>query len=55
MVERSTPSRGFTFERIALDPDGPLLGVRETLQWRDEIYLGGFWHRTREAPPGAGL
>ena len=35
-------SRGFAFERIALGPDGPLHGVRETLQFRDEIYLNGF-------------
>ncbi|MGH3785097.1 MAG: hypothetical protein ACRDRG_00760 [Pseudonocardiaceae bacterium] len=33
--------RGFTFARIAPGPDGPLLGVRETLEWRDEIYIGG--------------
>ncbi|MGH3765181.1 MAG: hypothetical protein ACRDTX_08525 [Pseudonocardiaceae bacterium] len=36
-------SGGFAFERIAPGPDGPLLGVRETPEWRDEIYLGGFW------------
>jgi hypothetical protein len=36
-------SRGFAFERIAPGPDAPLRGVRETIQWRDEIYLGGFW------------
>lgn len=34
-------SRGFAFERIAPGPDGPLRGVRETLQFRDEVYLGG--------------
>lgn len=34
--------RGFHFERTALGPDGPLRGVRETDQWRDEIYLRGF-------------
>ncbi|MGH3547869.1 MAG: hypothetical protein ACRDQU_07090 [Pseudonocardiaceae bacterium] len=34
---------GFAFQRIAPGPDGPRLGVRETEQWRDEIYLGGFW------------
>jgi hypothetical protein len=34
--------RGFAFERIAPGADGPLLGVRQTLQWRDTIYLGGF-------------
>ena len=36
-------SGGFAFERIAPGPDGPLLGVRETVQWRDEVYLAGFW------------
>lgn len=36
-------SGGFAFERIAPGPDGPLRGVRETAQWRDEIYLTGFW------------
>lgn len=36
-------SDGFAFERIALGPAGPLLGARETVQWRDEVYLGGFW------------
>ncbi len=34
--------RGFTFERIAPGEDGPLRGVRETVEWQDEIYLGGF-------------
>jgi hypothetical protein len=33
---------GFRFERIATDQDAPLLGVRESLEWRDTIYLGGF-------------
>ena len=33
---------GFHFDRIAEGPDGPLLGVRETVDWRDEIYLAGF-------------
>lgn len=35
---------GFHFQRIALGEDGPLLGVRETCEWRDEIYLAEFWH-----------
>lgn len=44
--------QGFTFQRLAPGPDGPLRGVRETPEWRDEIYLGGFWepescHATR--------
>jgi hypothetical protein len=34
---------GFAFERIAPGEDGPLRGVRQTPQWRDEIYLAGFW------------
>ena len=33
---------GFSFQRVAPGPDGPLWGVRETLQWRDTIYLAGF-------------
>jgi hypothetical protein len=36
-------ARGFALERIAPGPDGSLRGVRETVEWRDEIYLGGFW------------
>jgi hypothetical protein len=40
------------FRRIAPGPDGPLVGVRDTTAWRDEIYLSGFWdpdscHATR--------
>ena len=35
--------RGFVFQRIALGLDGQVRGVRETPEWRDEIYLGGFW------------
>jgi hypothetical protein len=33
---------GFHFDRIAEGPDGPLLGMRENVDWRDEIYLAGF-------------
>lgn len=33
---------GFQFQRLAPGPDGPLWGVRDTDQWRDTIYLGGF-------------
>jgi hypothetical protein len=36
-------SDGFAFERVAPGEDGPLLGVRESVQWRDEILLSGFW------------
>jgi hypothetical protein len=35
---------GFAFERVAPGQDGPLLGVRESIEWRDTIYLGGFGH-----------
>lgn len=34
--------RGFVFQRVAPGPDGPLWGVRETLEWRDTLYLAGF-------------
>jgi hypothetical protein len=30
------------FQRIAPGEDGPLVGFRETLHYRDELYLGGF-------------
>ena len=33
---------GFVFQRIAPGPDGPLCGVRQSRNWLDEIYLGGF-------------
>ena len=33
---------GFSFQRVAPGPDAPLWGVRETLRWRDTIYLAGF-------------
>lgn len=35
--------RGFHFERVAPGDDGPLRGLRETPEHRDEIYLAGFW------------
>lgn len=34
---------GFTFERTGPGQDAPLLGVRETVDWVDEIVLAGFW------------
>lgn len=34
--------RGFAFQRIALGPDGPLRGMRQSAEWVDEVYLGGF-------------
>jgi hypothetical protein len=33
---------GFHFERIAEGPDAPIVAVRETVEWRDELYLAGF-------------
>lgn len=33
---------GFAFERIAPGEDGPLRGVRQSLEWVDELYLAGF-------------
>lgn len=33
---------GFRFQRVAPGPDGPLWGVRDSLDWRDTVYLGGF-------------
>lgn len=33
---------GFAFQRIAPGKDGPLRGIRESVEWQDEIYLGGF-------------
>ncbi len=36
-------SDGFAFRRTAPGPDGPLRGVRDTVQWHDEVYLAGFW------------
>ena len=35
-------SQGFTFQRIVPGPDGPLVGVRETVDYRDTCYLSGF-------------
>lgn len=43
-------SQGFTSQRIAPGPDGPLFARRETTEHHDEIYLGGFGdscHATR--------
>ena len=34
--------QGFRFERVAPGEDGPLRGVRDTPEHRDEIYLAGF-------------
>lgn len=35
--------QGFSFQRLAPGEDGPLLGVRESPQYRDQIYLGDFY------------
>ncbi len=34
-------SRGFSFVRIAPGEDAPLRGVRQSVDWVDEIYLAG--------------
>ncbi|MGH4009787.1 MAG: hypothetical protein ACRDTH_16835 [Pseudonocardiaceae bacterium] len=42
--------QGFAFQRVAPGEDGPLFARRETIDYRDEIYLGGFGdscHATR--------
>ncbi|MGH8918325.1 MAG: hypothetical protein ACRD0H_08320 [Actinomycetes bacterium] len=33
---------GFEFQRIALGPDGALLGTRRTDEWTDIVHLNGF-------------
>jgi hypothetical protein len=41
---------GFVFQRVAPGDDGPLLGTREGIDYRDTCYLGGFGdccHATR--------
>lgn len=43
-------NQGFTFQRVAPGPDGPLFARRDTTDYRDEIYIGGFTdscHATR--------
>jgi hypothetical protein len=35
-------SKGFSFQRVADGPDGPLVGSRETGDWTDTVYLAGF-------------
>jgi hypothetical protein len=34
--------QGFAFHRLAPGEDGPLFARRETVDYRDELYLGGF-------------
>ncbi len=34
---------GFAFQRTGPGEDAPLLGVRESVEWVDEIILAGFW------------
>ena len=34
--------QGFQFRRVAEGPDGALLGIRHTEEWRDTVYLNGF-------------
>lgn len=41
---------GFVFQRVAPGDDGPLLGMRESVDYLDTCYLGGFGdccHATR--------
>jgi hypothetical protein len=43
-------NQGFIFQRVGPGPDGPLFARRETIEYHDEIYLGGFddsCHATR--------
>jgi hypothetical protein len=43
-------AHGFAFQRLAPDPGGPLFARRDTIERRDEVYLGGFTdscHATR--------
>lgn len=35
-------AHGFQFRRVAFGPDAPLWGVRESEQWRDTVFIGGF-------------
>ena len=54
---------GFTFHRVTPGPDGPLWGVRESAEHRDEIYLRGFsgnssatrTHKSSLVMPGTSL
>lgn len=42
--------QGFAFQRVAPGPDGPLFARRKTLEYGDEISIGGFrdsCHATR--------
>lgn len=46
--------QGFTFQRVAPGEDGPLFGVRESFEWRDTIYLGGFGQNCHASRAKAG-
>jgi hypothetical protein len=49
--------QGFTLQQVALGEDRPLFARRETVEYRDEIYLGGFaehCHATRARKSSAG-
>lgn len=35
-------AQGFQFQRVADGPDGALLGIRNTIEWIDTLYLDGF-------------
>ena len=36
-------ARGFSFERTGPGEDAPVIGVRESPEWIEEIVLAGFW------------
>jgi hypothetical protein len=35
--------QGFVFQRVAPGEDGPLLGIRDSPEYHDKIYLGDFY------------
>lgn len=35
-------AQGFQFQRVAMGPDGALLGTLHTVEWTDTVYLDGF-------------
>jgi hypothetical protein len=39
-VDLTHMDQGFVFQRVAPGEDGPLLGVRESADYHDKIYLG---------------
>lgn len=43
-------NQGFAFQRVASGEDGPLFARRKTIEYRDEIYLGGLAERCHATP-----